>query len=309
MRSQWEYINPARARLDLETAKCGRNPSGQVVDRYARDMQNYRWVSSPEPLIYDGEGTDTCHLRDGQHRAYALIKAAMALYEAGKIADPDEFTLKLYVTRGTTEEIEEAFPYLNTGKNRSPTDWLFMHDFPNGTLLYSVARRLAMWQAEHPTGTSYKPTRAEVFALITGTPETPPVPLLMEAAEFASTWSVRPPVPAAATAGFLWHLLGTVSPEDRDVFMEYLRSSTGLTDVKPGRVHPVVLLRSRLHADQYTARSKGQTVKQETVLWLCLRAWRAWLRGEELKKLQIPVKLSDASFEDFLKPQGLHPRR
>jgi hypothetical protein len=305
MRSQWEEFNPARCREELKTARCGRHPSSLVIGNYARDMENGRWRKSPEPIIYDGEDTGDGVLRDGQQRSYAVIRAGTSLAEQGKIAHPDDFRITLWVTRGTTREINEAFPYLNIGKNRNGADYLATEERANPTLLYAVARRVVLWQAKGITGNAYKPTRAEVLETLSPLGGEDPeaalarIALIEQATDFAARWkSLKPPVPAAVTAGFLHWLLGQRSARDRDAFLEHLRSGAALPDEADGRVHPARMLRGRLHADYYDARQHGTQVKQETVLYLCLRAWDAWRRHEDITKLQMPKKLTDASFRE-----------
>jgi hypothetical protein len=305
MHSQWEDITPARAREDLKTAKCGRNASVKVIGRYARDMKNGRWVETPEGLVYDGEDTGTPALRDGQQRCYAIVQAATELAEEGKIGHPDDFSLRLWVTRGSTEEIDRAFPYLNIGKNRNGYDVLATEGYSNPTMLYTVARRIALWESGDPTGNTFKPTRAEVLDLLKPDPEKDPaaevkrIERIVEAAEFAVGWKIRPPVPAPGIAGFLWWLLGRVNEADRDTFLDILRTGGG-----PAGTESVLLLRNRLQRDQYEASRHGTKVKQETVLWLCLRGWTSWRRDEDPKKMQMPSKLGDASFKVFRRKLG-----
>lgn len=302
MRSNWEDITAAKAAADLETAACGRKPSMVVIERYARDMENDRWRPSPEPVVYDGdEPGGKPRLRDGQQRYFAAVEAALRLAEAGKIPDPDKFSVRLWVTRGTTAEIDEAFPYINTGKPRTGGDMLNAEGYANSTMLNTVARRVVLWEAGQPTGTNYRPTRAEIMDVVTHRD------MIVEAAEYANGWKVRPPVPAPGTAGFLWYLLGTVNKDDRDTFMNYLRTGSGIDDENPDRPHILRRLRNRLHADAYDARNRNKTIRPEGPLWLCLRAWQAWQSHEEMRKLQMPVRVTDASFADFLK--ALQPRR
>lgn len=301
MQSQWEKVTPAIARKAVETARCGRNPSMQVVAKYARDMADGRWARSPEPVIYGGD-----ILRDGLQRHLALLKAAGMAFERGLVADPEDFSVTFYVSRGTPEEIDKAFPYINIGKTRSGNDYLAAAGRENPTLLHTVGRRIALWQSGHFTGNTYKPSRAEVLEILEPQDregldpdaEIARVLLIEEAAKYANDWNVRPPVPAAGTAGFLYWLLGQVDPGRRDVFMTYLRDATGIEDefVPKGKVHPLVLLRTRLHADQYSATRRGQQVRQETFTFLCLRTWEHWRRGEFPAKLQMPVKLTDGHF-------------
>lgn len=301
MQSQWEEVTPAAARKAIETARCGRNPSMQVVTKYARDMASGRWARSPEPVIYGGD-----ILRDGLQRHLAVLKAAKDAFDEGKVGDPEEFTITFYVTRGTPEEIDAVFPYINIGKMRSGNDYLTAAGRHNATLLHTVGRRIVLWQAGHFTASNYKPTRAEVLEVVE--PQDGPgidyeaeisrVLLIEEAAKYAGDWSVKPPVPAPGTAGFLYWLLGQVDPHARDVFLTYLRDATGIEGepVPPGKTHPLVTLRTRLHADHYSAIRRGQQVKQETFTYLCLRGWEHWRRGEFPAKLQMPVKLTDSHF-------------
>jgi hypothetical protein len=305
MRSQWEDITPDRMREELKTASCGRIASPLVIEKYSRDMKNGRWVKSPEAVVYDGEDTGTPVLRDGQQRGYALIKAATELAAEGKIDHPDDFSLRMWVTRGTTAEIDAAFPYLNIGKSRSTVDDLVMRGYRNAHLLHTVARRIALWEAGAPTGNAWKPTKAEILALLepqegkSAEQESERIARIIAAADFAAAWNMKPPVPAAGIVGFLWWLLGRVNEQDRDTFLDVLKNGGGGEDLKP-----VLLLRTRLHRDQYDAQRHGTKVKQETVLWLCLRTWTAWHRDEDMAKLQMPPKLGDASFRVFRRKLG-----
>jgi len=304
MQSKWENITPDIAAQVLETAECGRNASGSVIERYARDMANDRWQRSPQGPVYARAKGGPRILRDGQQRYWAVIRAGHILADQGVIASPLDFSVDFYVTEGTPEEIDEAFPYLDSGKNRTGSDYLTTQGRAHATLLYTVGRRIALWQAGHMSGNTWKPTRAEVLAILEPQDtedhdkELARVAHVEEATEAAKSWSVKPPVPAAGTVGFLWWLLGQVEPRDRDTFIEYLRTGSGLTDehVFKGAEHPLVLLRNRLHADAYAASTRGTSVKQETVLWLCLRGWDAWRRKEQIRKLQMPAKVTDASF-------------
>jgi hypothetical protein len=279
-----------------------------VIEKYSRDMQNGRWRPSPEPVVYDGEDTGTAVLRDGQQRSLAIIKAALALAGEGKIAHPDEFSLRLWVTRGTTEEIDEAFPYLNIGKPRNPRDLLGMEGYSNPTMLYSVARRIVLWEAGHASGNTLKPTRAEVLETLEPRKgfdeeqEQARIARIIEATAVSAKWKVKPPVPAAATVGLLWWLLGRADEQRRDVFIEALRTGSGLSDLAEypddGPLHPVLMLRKRLAEDYYAAKVRGGQMKQETMLYLCLRSWEAWRTREHCKKLQMPSKLTDDHFKD-----------
>lgn len=283
MHSLEEDIFPERAATDLETAQCGRKVSLKVIGDYCRDMKADRWPVTSQGVAYDTDGI----LRDGQQRYFAVIKAATELAEEGKISRPDDFSVRMLVTY---EMPKESFPFLDGGKTRTLSDNWYAEGIDNPVLLQTVCRRIAMWEAGRPVGNAWRPTRAETMAVLLGHPEAE------EAAMFADRWRVKPPVPTAGIAGFLWWLLGRKDEEDRDFFMEALRTGSGLSD-KDG-TKPVLLLRSRLQADHATARTRGTSVKPETALYLSLRAWDAWRTRERISKLQMPPKLNDKSFRE-----------
>lgn len=290
MRSDWEIITPSRAIADLDSAECGRDISHVLVAKYSRDMEAGRWnQDSPEGPIYDVRGV----LRDGQNRYTALVEAALRLCEAGKVGDPEEFTLRMWVTRDMPAS---AFDSLNQGKPRDVNDILKTMSMGNEFLLGTVLRRVNLWETGHATGNSYKPTISERLALVkldddATTADKLKAEYIISAAAFAATWKVKPPVPQAGMAGFLWWLLGQYSEEHRDVFLKVLQDGGGGEDLSP-----VLLLRRRLHGDYYDSRQKHVTIRQEAVLWLCIRAWNAWRKGQKLSKLQLPEKLTDGAF-------------
>jgi hypothetical protein len=104
------------------------------------------------------------------------------------------------------------------------------------------------------------------------------------------------------TIGLLWWLLGRADEQRRDVFIEALRTGSGLPDLAEypdgGPLHPVLMLRKRLAEDYYASAVRGAKMKQETVLYLCLRSWEAWRKREHTRKLQMPSKLTDDHFKD-----------
>lgn len=281
MHSVEEDITPARAARDLQTADCGRKPSMKVIGDYCRDMKAGQWHLTHQGVAYDQDKV----LRDGQQRFWAVVKAAAELAEEGKIASADDFSVRLMVTYDMPRE---AFPFLDGGKSRSLADAWFIEGHENAVLLQSICRRIAMWETGHPVGNFMRPTRAETMAVLVRHPEA------QQAAAFADAWKVRPPVPSASIAGFLWYLLGTRSETDRDFFMEALRTGSDISE--NDETKPILLLRNRLHADHFTARTRGASIRPETVIYLCLRGWDAWRTKEKIGKLQMPVKLTDKSF-------------
>lgn len=284
MHSQWEDITPSRAREDLVTAQCGRPVSMSLVEKYSRDMENFRWHDTNEGPVYDTHKI----LRDAQHRYLAIIKAAQALIEKNVIEAEDEFSVRMWVTRDAPEE---SFAFLNIGMNRTMANQLYIAGHGNSTTLAAICRRIAMWEAGHPTGYTYRPTRAEIMEALENHPEA------QEASNYAKGWKMGDISPA--TAGFLYWLLTRDHHEEGVEFMERVRTGTGITD--PDK-DAVALLRKRLAQDKRRALKSGSQVKSEMVIWLTIRAHNAWLTKENMTKLQVPDKLSDKT---FIKPRNL----
>jgi hypothetical protein len=290
MHSQWEDITADRAAREILTAQCGRKASQRLAENYGRDMLAGQWAQTHQGIAYDKEKI----LRDGQNRFGGIIWAATQLASEGRGEEAEKFSVRLWVSYDVPEE---AFPFFDGGKNRDVPDVFFMEGHQNSKLLGTVVRRISLWEAGHPIGNTWRPTRAEQLAVLRLREDTEAeaerIRLIIEAADFAKGWSVKPLVPSPGLAGFLWWLLGNVNAEDRDTFMEGLRDGAALD-----KDSPILLLRNRLHSDHSNAQRRGTRVRPETVMWLCLRAWKAWRTHEDLDKLQMPGKLTEKNFTE-----------
>jgi hypothetical protein len=279
MESRWEDITVLQAMEDLETADCGRYLLPSLVERYKRDMIAGDWHETPQGPSYDTSKV----LRDGQHRYAALIAAAQETEAAGG-ARAEDFSLRMWVTRGADPG---SFPYLDTGKGRTYGDLLTIRGHANVTNLKAVLRRIATWEAGQPWTRKLTPTNAELDKALIAHPEA------QDAALFAKGWHA--PVVAQSLAGFCWWLFSQVNHADCKFFMDALRTGAAIdTD------HPVHVLRERLLRDQKAGRTRGTFMRQEAVLWLIIRAWNAYRLNEDIRKLQIPVDVTD---ERFIRPR------
>ena len=67
-------INPEMASSMLANQRTNRAISRHTVNKYAREIQSGRWISSIlSPIVVDEEG----RLIDGQHRLQAIVKSAV----------------------------------------------------------------------------------------------------------------------------------------------------------------------------------------------------------------------------------------
>lgn len=101
-----QTITPKLAHDWLEKFNQGNRPVSQaVVDKYADDMKHGRWQLNGEPIIFGMDG----RLLNGQHRLWACALSGT--------------NFQTIVTRGITDE---AFRTLDSGKNRSTADALYL---------------------------------------------------------------------------------------------------------------------------------------------------------------------------------------
>lgn len=91
-------------------------------------------------------------------------------------------------------------------------------------------------------------------------------------------FSRRFPVPS--TVAFSWRVACNYN---RDLADEFFRSVAGGEDLTA--THPAYLLRERLLE---LKSNRNRVVRRPEVVFLCLRAFRAFVRGERLRKLQLP---------------------
>ena len=286
MRSQWEVITVLDAMTALETAQCGRPINSARVARYQRDMVNGNWREIPQGSVYDKAGI----LRDGQNRYAALAAAAQELERDGKIENALDFTLRMWVTRDW-EATDESFLVMDTGDSRSYAEQLFMRGYGNAVQLRAILRRIVLLEARKLWTARITPTATELDSTLKAHPEA------VDAAQYASTW--HSPILAQSLAGFSWWLLCQVDEEAAERFMEMLRTGQGYDPGTRERPHPVHVLRERLSRDQKVNSTKRTRTKPEVIIWMVIRAWNMYRKGEFLKKIQLSDDISD---ENFIRP-------
>jgi hypothetical protein len=88
-------------------------------------MRRGEWRETGEAIKFDENG----QLRDGQHRLAAIVRSGI--------------TLKMTVVRGV---IEEAFDVMDSGRSRSVTDVLGLHNFDNKHATGAAVRLLLCYE-------------------------------------------------------------------------------------------------------------------------------------------------------------------
>jgi hypothetical protein len=119
-----ETITAKQAERWLAEADPNRKVRSTLVDRYARDMGNGRWLFTGAPIVLDEEGK----LLDGQHRLMAVIASGAELTAV--------------VVRGVPKENVVA---IDLGTKRSLADMLHFRGVTQTTGTSAVVRAVASW--------------------------------------------------------------------------------------------------------------------------------------------------------------------
>lgn len=245
-----EKIDPDRAKELLSTTRNRRLHPPHVA-RLARDITAGDW--RPHSVIHIAETPDGEVLIDGQHRMAAVVAAGM----------PAEFV----VMRGLTLEDQQV---IDTGRNRSLSDTLTLHGETNTSVLASAISWLWRRQRRAYLGNP-APTIAEGLKNLRDNP--------------ALRQSITPTRAACRTlripAGLgtcLHYEMARLDSESADDFWRKVGSAIGLHER-----HPIYLLRSRLEAN---AVSKITRLDTAMIHALIIKAWNAYLRGDEMGNLR-----------------------
>lgn len=125
METTYRVITPAQAETMLQNMIENRPCRKSVVQRYAQDMRDGRWLGTGETIKF----TDDGQLVDGQHRLRAVVATGL----------PTEFC----VAHGVSSE---AFIAIDSGFKRTPGDVLKSGGTANATIVAGGARVILMYE-------------------------------------------------------------------------------------------------------------------------------------------------------------------
>lgn len=242
-----------------ETKKRNRSKTKSRIAMYARDMKADEWDFNGDPIRRDVNND----LIDGQHRAYAVIEAGT----------PQPFLL----VEGLLPETQDT---MDSGRSRSITDVLTIHDEPDPNLLSSVTRRLALFFEGVPaTGGGRQLSRRESLRFIAEHPE------IHRAVEVGrEAVAARVPV-APSVIGTAYYLCAERDREAAELFfVTNLIKSLGI-DVNDEH-HPARTLLRRFRTEEKTG---GKRIDPEQAFRLTLQAWNAWRSGRKLERTMTPT--------------------
>lgn len=246
-----EKITPKMASKMLEGNTQNRNLRQRIVNSYARDMATGRWADQGDPIRLNGDGT----LLDGQHRLHAIVASGT--------------TQQMVVVRGVDKK---AILTMDTGARRTFADVLRLHGHKNVTTLAAVARMMMSYEQGGDIRIKPTYTHSEMMEWLGKNSDVPNhvnkvMPLLI-----GSGIARRATTPLVAVRHY------AKDKSEADAFMEALRTGQGIF-----AGNPIFALRRTLENWATTSQISPAPV---LVHALTVKAWNAYLRGEEVQVLR-----------------------
>ena len=262
-----------------------RKPSEDVVNRYAFEMLAGHWGFSHQGFAFIGKMADgDADFKDGGQRCRALIQAATVGASFGDHTIPPnpDISIDVMVTEGLDEA---AWLVMDIGKGRKPGDFLGMEGEVNTNVLSSTIQLCYQYENE-PEGVAFsrnkwnkhKMTPTMRYQYLESNPK------IREALYEGARLNKHMTVSAASAAYFLAIKAG-VKRELVDEFFDSMFSGTGENWVKG---NPILQLRE-MFANAYKSRRK---LTREEQLALFIKAFNAWVRGDQVRGLAFRTKVS-----------------
>lgn len=235
------------------------------VTRYADAMRKGQWQLNGEPIIVSENG----RLMEGQHRLSAVIESGVE-------------SIPMYVITGTSED---TFKTLGSGAARTAADWFKIRGETHYAHLAATLTRLWFYETSggmsmHNSGSDATPSKTDLDDLLDKFPK------IRDSVEFcckAENNTASLALPATITAACHYVFSKTRAPGGKTKADDFV--SKLATGEEMSRNHPVMLLRKKLMERK---RATHEKINLQAVVYLVFRAWVAFVKGEQLEKLQLP---------------------
>lgn len=252
-------VTPELAQQWLDNNNANnRKVRGPVVDRYAHDMSEGRWLYNGEAIQFDRNR----NLMNGQHRLRAIVKSG--------VAQP------LLIITGLDPA---AHGTLDNGSRRLPGDVLTISGFKEGRTLAAVAN-FALTLEALPPGAVLRVNRlrttADIEARVANDAH------LQDVVERIIP-EMAPPksLMTRAVAAYTFYALSKV---DQPACEEFFDGLLTLANLPQGS--PIIALHRRLTA--HTAEHvPGQNGAFRAIAYT-IHAWNAWRAGEQRQMIKLP---------------------
>lgn len=250
-------ISPSVAKEMLKTNINNRPPIKSSINHYSRQMSGGKWRMTGEAIKFDEDG----NLIDGQCRLMACIQSGCS------------FTTT--VARGLSPEV---FNVMDQGSIRTPAHAFGRDGKKRYAMLAAAVRLVWILEGKKKVRFSGRLTIDESYEILAARPN------LEKCCELVTEWYTGSiPMPPSIAAGFMSacsNAKTTISMESLE-FWKQVITGNELTKGSPAQRLRLTLLNSRL---------KGEHLHRDTVNALCIKAYNAYISGDEMGRLSYSPK-------------------
>lgn len=234
-------ITPDQAKSWLELNVRNRPMIRRIVEEYASDMLNGRWLYNYQPIMFDRDNT----LVDGQHRLAAVVASGVSI-KSDVVFDCDPGIMNT----------------VDIGAKRTAAQQLTLTDIPHAAGVAAIATFLLNYESGHFTSKDAL-SRPRVLQYVSEHVDE----LTESARHVAAGWKLMP----MAIAGSMRVVFSRLHKPKAEEFFHLLLSGEELTASSP-----IYRLRERLIADRASTRK----MPRHHVVALVIKAWNAWITGD-----------------------------
>lgn len=239
-------VTPAIAEDWLGRNSHNRSLRNRRVAELAGAMRRGEWMVG-QPIMWDNNGV----LLDGQHRLWAVVESGC--------------TVPMLVVEGLSPDTQLTID-LTARRNLNDTLRLMKHS--DATQLGAVIGFKWRWDNHYRRQPTMKPSVIEGLQVLTDHPD------LVDALKMAKPVFKRLRTSAAVSGGLAYEF-SNVDPDAATEFFDTLATGIGLKANSP-------LTALRKHFEQHlSSRGEGQVMQTA----LMIKAWNAWMAGEECQRL------------------------
>lgn len=257
------YLDLDLATNLLSTNINNRPPKSAVITRYADDMMNGRWQFTAEAIKVDKNGI----LLDGQNRCLALQRACEL---SGR-----EISVPILLVRGLEPESQDV---MDTGRTRSVADQLARRRVPHYAVAAGSLRLIDAFNRGMPAG-AYRSSKSlashSAIMLLWDDISEGLTESILANSQYGNSSGIYP---SAATAA---HYLISRACADQTAIEEFFSGVRTGENLRAGS--PMLAMRNRM----LTARNTNERVDSMIQMFMILRAWNAWRKGEQMHKFPI----------------------
>lgn len=238
-KSELTLVTPEMAAQWLSNNPSNRNVREKVVDMYARDMANEKWLVTGDSVRLDKSGA----LLDGQHRLNAVVKSGVSVL--------------MYVTSGLDKSAQAV---MDMPLRRAPSDNLHMQGELNASTLVAVVRLAIAHERGITIGRSAMPlSSSEIYEWVQCNPE------VREATAIAVRHSKKilcSPSLVGFSSWLIWETVGNWYDVD-----EFWAAASEKIGLRHG--DPVIALTNRFVQDK----AQHKRIPAVAVMSAIVRAW------------------------------------